>query len=117
MNIIIAGGRDFTDTTWSLIKLDKILQNLSDITIISGTALGGDKVGETYAQLRGLALKRYPAKWDKHGRAAGHIRNRKMAENADALIAFWDGKSRGTKNMIETARELGLLVRVIRYTV
>ena len=61
-----------------------------------------------------LPLQIYRADWETHGRAAGPIRNRKMAENASALIALWDGASRGTKNMIETAQKKGLLVYVKR---
>ena len=57
----------------------------------------------------------YPADWERHGRAAGPIRNEEMAEVSDALIAFWDGKSRGTKSMIEIARRKGLQVAVVRY--
>jgi hypothetical protein len=57
----------------------------------------------------------FPADWKTHGKAAGPIRNRQMAKNAEALIALWDGNSRGTKNMIETATKLGLKVYVKRY--
>jgi len=57
----------------------------------------------------------YPADWNRHGRAAGPIRNEKMAEVSDALIAFLDGKSRGTRSMIEIARRKGLQVAVVRY--
>jgi hypothetical protein len=60
-------------------------------------------------------LKRFPADWDTHGRAAGVIRNKQMAEYGDMLIAFWDGESKGTKNMIDTSKKLGLLVYVHRY--
>ena len=51
-----------------------------------------------------------PAKWDKHGNSAGMIRNSQMADYADGLIALWDGESRGTKNMIETASKNGLCI-------
>ena len=57
----------------------------------------------------------FPADWDKHGKSAGYKRNLEMAENADALIAFWDGESRGTKHMIDIAKEKNLLTRIIRY--
>lgn len=60
-------------------------------------------------------MKRFPADWGKYGKSAGVLRNKQMAEYADGLIAFWDGKSRGTANMIETAKGLGLRVRVARY--
>lgn len=78
--------------------------------IISGTARGADRLGEQYASKNNIPCKRYPAEWDKHGKSAGYIRNTLMADNADALIAIWDGESRGTKHMIDIARRKGLKV-------
>lgn len=57
----------------------------------------------------------FPADWNKHGKAAGPILNAEMAEVADALIAFWDGKSRGTANMIQLAKDKGLKVAIVYY--
>lgn len=115
--VIIAGCRDFTDYELLREKCDYHLQNLrlEDIVIVSGHASGADSLGERYAQERGFQLETYPADWQAHGRAAGPIRNAKMANVAHALIAFWDGKSRGTKNMIETARKYNLKVAVVSY--
>lgn len=115
--VIIAGCRDFTDYELLREKCDYHLQNLrlEDIVIVSGHASGADSLGERYAQERGFQLETYPADWQAHGRAAGPIRNAKMANVAHALIAFWDGKSRGTKNMIETAKKYNLKVAVVRY--
>ena len=115
--VIIAGCRDFTDYELLREKCDYHLQNLrlEDIVIVSGHASGADSLGERYAQERGFQLETYPADWQAHGRAAGPIRDAKMANVAHALIAFWDGKSRGTKNMIETARKYNLKVAVVRY--
>lgn len=98
-------------------KCDYFLQGekKKDVVIISGYASGADALGERYAQERGSLLETFPADWKVHGKAAGPIRNTKMAEVADALIAFWDGKSRGTKNMIDTATKRGLKVAVVRY--
>jgi len=62
-----------------------------------------------------LNLIKFPAEWNKFGKAAGPKRNKEMAIAADALIAFWDGKSRGTKNMIELAKQKGLKVKVILF--
>lgn len=116
--VIIAGTRDFSDYQFLRQKCDAILSSKrqdSNIVIISGTARGADRLGEQYARERGYKIERYPADWDNDGHAAGPIRNARMADNADALIAFWDGRSRGTKNMIETAKVKGLAVRVIKY--
>ena len=60
-------------------------------------------------------IERHPADWDQYGRSAGMIRNREMAKAADSLIAFWDGKSKGTANMIQTSEKMGLAVKVVRY--
>ncbi len=116
MKIIIAGSRDFND--YSLLKeksnflLSKTTEN---IEIVSGGARGADYLGEKYASENKLKLKIFPADWIKYGRGAGFVRNKQMAEYADALIAFWDGKSSGTKMMIELAKEMNLKVKVILY--
>lgn len=115
MKVIIAGGRDFTDYDLLVKKCDNILQNQSDITIISGTAKGADSLGERYSKDKGYQCSQFPADWERFGKSAGYKRNVEMAENADALIAFWDGKSRGTKHMIDIAQSKGLMVRVIKY--
>lgn len=113
MRVIIAGGRDFNDYDLLLDAIEEAQFNIE--TVVSGGARGADYLGEQFASDMNLKLNVYNADWEKHGRAAGPIRNRKMAENADGLIAMWDGESRGTKNMIETATKLGLRVYVKRY--
>lgn len=115
--VIIEECRDFDDYELLKEKCDYFLQNekKEDVVIISGHASGADALGERYAQERGFQLKTFPADWKAHGRAAGPIRNARMASAANALIAFWDGKSRGTKNMIETAKNHNLKVVVVRY--
>ena len=116
--VIIAGTRDFSNYELLKEKCDNILSTKrqdSNIVILSGTAKGADRLGERYARERGFLLRRFPADWDKDGNKAGPIRNAKMADNADALIAFWNGTSRGTAHMIMTAKEKGLATRVINY--
>ena len=114
--VIIAGGRDFADYTLLKEKCEYYLQNrMPDVTVISGHASGADSLGERYAQERGLQCEQHPADWKTHGKAAGPIRNAEMAAVADALIAFWDGKSRGTANMIKLAKDKGLQVAVVNY--
>ena len=112
LRCIIAGGRDYHN-------YDTLLEAIQECqfpiaTVVSGGAKGVDALGERYAGEMNLKLNIYNADWERNGRAAGPIRNRKMAENADALIAIWNGESKGTKNMIETATKLGLLVYVKR---
>lgn len=116
--VIIAGGRNFSDYTLLKEKCDFYLQNKlkeGRVVIVSGHASGADALGERYARERHLSLEAHPADWNNYGHAAGPIRNTEMAETADALIAFWDGESRGTKNMIDTAKSKGLKVAVVRY--
>lgn len=114
--VIIAGGRDFQDYALLEKTLDQFLSGQSDeITIFCGKARGADTLGERYAQTHGYAVAYFPALWQQYGRAAGCIRNEEMAQNADALVAFWDGKSRGTRHMIDTARQRRLTVCVQQY--
>lgn len=115
--VIIAGGRDFNNYDGLAQKLDKLLANVTDeIIIVCGMAKGADRLGEQYAKERGYSIRYFPADWDGKGRSAGFVRNEEMAKNADALVAFWDGQSRGTKHMIEIAEKYKLDTRVIRYT-
>ena len=113
--VIVAGCRDFDNYEVLRDKCDSLLSRKHDrnIIIVSGHATGADSLGERYARERGYKVELYPADWAAHGKAAGPIRNAQMADNADALIAFWDGESRGTKNMIDTATRQGLSVRVV----
>lgn len=80
--------------------------------VVSGCSGAVDMLGEKWAQFVGLPIMSFPANWELYGRKAGPIRNRMMAEYAEALIAVWDGKSRGTKNMIEEAKKRDLKVYV-----
>ena len=116
--VIIAGSRNFNNYELLKKECDAFLSDKKEkynITIISGGARGADFSGEKYAQDEGFALEIYPAQWDKFGKRAGYRRNEQMAEVADALIAFWDGSSRGTKHMIDIMNEKNLLVRVVEY--
>lgn len=114
--VIIAGGRDFNDYELLERTIDKLLVNITDdITVVCGMAHGADTLGEQYAKKRGFVVNYFPADWNKYGRSAGYRRNEQMAQNADALVAFWDGHSRGTKHMIDLANRYGLKVRIINY--
>lgn len=84
--------------------------------VVSGGARGADAHGERLAREHGVKVVRRRAEWRKYGAAAGPRRNRRMAREADALIAIWDGRSPGTRNMIYEARKRGLRVFVHRTT-
>lgn len=121
--IIIAGSRDFTDYDYLEREVDsyfkKIEVDKTKVTIISGAARGVDRLGEVYAEKHNIDLVRCPADWKRYGKAAGPKRNGEMAAYSMAdgcvgvLLAFWNGKSSGTKNMIDTANKYNLKVHII----
>ena len=115
--VIVAGGRDFNNYKLLSDTLYKLLDNKqpSQVEIVSGTCRGADLLGEKWAKITDTKIKRFPADWDEYGKSAGFVRNKQMANYSDALVAFWDGKSKGTKNMIELAKRNNLSVRVIKY--
>jgi len=110
--LIIAGSRTFND--YDLLKTN--LSNLNSITeIVSGTAKGADLLGERFAVENNIPIKKFPANWSKFGKSAGFLRNKEMAEYADTLIVFWDGKSKGTKHMIDLGHTNKLHVTVVLF--
>ncbi len=116
MKVIIAGGREFKDYDLLVKKCDIILSKATDIEIVCGKAPGADTLGENYGKSKGYPIKEFPADWNgKYKKAAGFMRNKEMAMYADCLIAFWDGKSKGTNHMIDLAHKLNLKVRIIYY--
>lgn len=103
MKVIIAGCRD---RSVNLAQIDNMLAHsgFQVSEVVSGGAMGIDRSGEYWAKFRNFPVKRFRADWETHGRSAGPKRNANMAEYADALLAFWDGKSRGTQSMISEMR-------------
>lgn len=110
MRTIIAGSRTIENYKLLCFLVKKSSFEITEI--ISGGARGIDELAERYAKENKIPLKIFPANWSKYGKGAGPIRNTQMAENADALIAIWDGKSTGTKNMIDAANKNKLKVFV-----
>lgn len=118
VKLIIAGGRDYDNYNELERVTDYMLSNLittHKIVIVSGGARGADSLAVQYAQIRGYELITMPADWTLHGKSAGYIRNAQMAEVATHLLAFWDGKSRGTKHMIDIAHNMKIKVHVSSY--
>ena len=119
--VIIAGSRDFDNfisAEHNLLSFFKAFGiHSTDIEIISGGARGADKIGEQFAKKYNIKLTVFPAQWDKYGKSAGMIRNAEMAQYAKdgILFAFWDGKSTGTKNMIDAARRNNMTVLIYEY--
>lgn len=106
MKVIIAGGRDFSPTTDQIDKALAFAKGVTVTEVVCGMATGVDTAGLKWAQKNKIKVAEYPADWNKHGKAAGPIRNEQMAKYGDVLVAFWDGKSKGTKNMIENMQKL-----------
>ena len=111
--IVIFGSRDFTDYEYA----DKFISTFDDssIEIISGCARGADKIGEQYALEHNVTLYKFPAEWNKYGKSAGFVRNNQMADFCDMGICFWDGKSPGTKHMIESLKKRNKICYIILY--
>ena len=118
--VIVADGRDFADYAYLKEKLDEVFASLGDldshpIEIISGMAKGADTLGIRYAEEHKLTMVLSPANWKKYPRMAGILRNMNMLVTATHLVAFWDGKSHGTKHMIEIAKAKGISVWIFDY--
>ena len=112
--LIIAGGREFTDYELLSKTMSKYYKR-DDLEIVSGTARGADKLGERFAEEKSIPVRHFPADWNAKGKAAGYIRNAEMAAYADALLAFWDGSSKGTNHMINLAHKNNLHVSIVNY--
>jgi hypothetical protein len=126
VKLIIAGSRDI-DEDEAIDEIVRIAHTtnspIAGITeIVSGTARGPDRAGESYGKYHNIPIKRFPADWNQFGKRAGHIRNREMAVYADKLFLIWDGKSKGSMNMRAVMLALGkpvievILPRVMKTT-
>ena len=114
MKLAIVGGRDF-----NLYKtLDDNIRELfalEGLTIVSGGAKGADSLAKEFALANELPLIEFLPDWDTHGKKAGYLRNQLIVDECDKLIAFWDGKSKGTKHSMHIAEKAGKLYEVVRY--
>lgn len=106
--IVIAGCRTYTcyEEAKQAICHDLESFDIADTMIIlSGGCRGADQLGERFAKEQGWKTEYHIPEWEKCGRAAGPLRNKRMIEKCDAVICFWDGKSRGTGSLIQYARK------------
>lgn len=117
MKVIVAGGRNFND--YELLKTVclRLLSHIPkiQISIISGSAKGADSLAIKFAKEYGINFIEFPADWDAYGKRAGYLRNKEMENNATHLIAFWDGSSKGTANMIDLMKKANKNVHIERY--
>ncbi len=115
--VVVAGSRDFNNYNLAKIHIEVCISRIREqytLVFVSGGCRGADMLGERYAKENGFRVERYHADWDTYGKSAGPIRNRQMAEIADYVICFWDGKSQGTKSMVDFAQKLGKTVKIIK---
>lgn len=121
MRVLVCGGRDFTDLKTASNVLDIYHRDCHFTDLICGMARGADMLGHYWARHtlthdgRLIRIWQYPADWKTNGKAAGPIRNKQMLDEGkpDLVIAFWDGLSRGTDNMIQQAKNAGVPVKII----
>ena len=111
MRVIVCGSRGWTNR-------DRICSRLfelpGDSTVVHGAARGADRIAGQEAEKLGLLVEAHPADWETHGKQAGFIRNKKMAElGADLCIAFWDHRSSGTQHMMSCAEWARIPVEII----
>lgn len=118
MKLIVAGGRDFTDTNRMIAELQKLVES-GEITdspeLVCGMARGADMLAYSLWANNKMPIHNFPANWNKHGKSAGYKRNQEMGEFADAAVCFWDGNSKGTKHMIDIMNRLNKPVYIVRY--
>lgn len=107
----VIGSRNFRDFD----LLCDVLSGYDPKVIVSGGAQGADKLAEEWARKNNIDTLIFKPDWEKFGRSAGFVRNKDIVENSDILIAFWDGKSKGTANSIDLAKKMGKIVRVVRF--
>lgn len=106
MKVAIVGSRSLT-----VDDLEKYLPD--DVTeIVSGGAKGIDTCARDYAIDNGIKLTEFYPEYNKYGRSAPIKRNQQIIEYADIVIAFWNGTSRGTFNVIESCRKIGKKIKV-----
>ena len=123
IRIIVAGTRTFSDYELLRNRLDDFISKLKQkhpdkqVVIITGAAKGADQLGSFYARSHNIPLKEFPADWTTYGKAAGPIRNQQMLDYAlheiPVLIVFWDGESRGTKNMMNIAKRHNVQTEIV----
>ena len=115
--IVVAGSRNYNNYQQAERYINFYIKEIKEIyrlVFLSGGCQGADKLGEKYAEEKGYEIQIIPAEWEKYGLKAGPIRNEKMAQIADYVICFWDGKSRGTENMINSAIKYKKPYRIVK---
>lgn len=111
LNVGVVGSRGFDDRD----LMFEILDVLGPFTLVTGGAIGADSLSEEYADLHRYQKIIHLPDWNKLGKSAGFIRNRKIVEDSDIVLAFWDGYSLGTKSTMDICRKLDVPFEIIDY--
>jgi hypothetical protein len=104
VNIAIIGSRDYPDLARVRWHVTWLAESDPQTAIISGSARGVDATAAQAARERGLAVREFPADWERHGKRAGYLRNQDIIAAADWVLAFWDGSSPGTRHALDLAQ-------------
>jgi len=110
MNVAVIGSRGFRDYTF----LSKTLRQFSISKIISGGAYGADSLARRFALVFRIPLVEFKPEYELHGKVAPLIRNHSIISSADAVVAFWDGKSSGTAHALRIARKMGIVCHIFK---
>ena len=113
IKLAIIGGRDFNNYELLENTLESYKAKIS--LIVSGAARGADSLGERWAIDNNIKTLIFPADWETHGKRAGFIRNEDIIKNCDAVIAFWDGNSKGTSHSLSLANKYNKPTKIIYY--
>ena len=111
MRVAIVGSRNIQDNEYWYNKIcENIPANCTEI--VSGGADGIDILGRRYSKEHGLLLTEFWPEYNKYGKAAGFVRNTLIVEYAHMVLAFWDGKSKGTADTVIKCYQLGKYVEI-----
>ena len=117
---LIVGSRDFDDFDLLIKECDRLLSNYDEITVVSGGARGADALAKKYAEINNFKYVEFPAKWEIYGKLAGYRRNEQMHKfiaqfEHRGVIAFWDGKSKGTAHNFKLCKRFNNQLRIIHF--
>ena len=115
MKLAVVGSRDFNDYELLKSKLDTIHNRKPITLIVSGGAKGADSLSERWAKENNIETLIFIPDWNKHGKKAGFLRNEDIIKNSDAVIAFWNGESRGTLSSINLAKKYEKSCLIVKF--